>query len=1811
MPSVGTAYVNVRINTKSFTTSLDGVMKRLSKQMEAAGTQLGKDFERGVKKTDFNAAFKPLTDAAGKAATAVDNSSQRMGDSMRRAGDTIRDSSLNGADGLDALGDAAKDARGDIGALGKTASNARRALAGLGSGGSGGAAGLRAGGDSAGFFSRQLDDIARSAPRAQKTLASIYNMAAFGGTALAGLVGGLSGAAQGIFVVGANAAAAAPALSIFTNGLLSMMQVGGTLAISMKGVGEAIGAGFESVAPGLDQAKAASDGVADAVRAAQDAVEAARRGVADALRGVADARRGVEDARRGLQDAFEDAARAADDAARAAEEAARRTIRAEQDLAASQRETLIAQRALNSARKEGLEQLEDIAFTAEDAALAEERASLSLEDAYNSLQAVSELPPDNRARQEAELAFKEAELNMRQARDAREDADRAQREAARSGVEGTDAMRDAREGLASAQQAEADSARDLADARREEAQVAIDNARSIEDANEAIADAQRGLADAHRGVADAQRNLAEANDNLADSLARLRDAHKPSTAATSEAATALDNYNDALSKLSKPQQEFVKRIVGMRDKFQAMRNAIAAPLFEGLLTGLDLLNKKGKDNADIYDVIQKGLRGTSDALGDTAVLFADTANNDVFQKSFGDAMQSNNKAMRNFGRAGVNLAAAFVSVADAAGPLFVKFSDWVREVTRGWRQTSRLKNNTGELTKTFNTAGERVSEFWGLAKQLWRTLRILGSAANDAANGFDYMGRNGKKQEGYIPSLTDSLKGFNNSLEKNPTLVGRFTRALKNLNAVGRFLKTIFKPIVELGQDKDVEKAFNILSKTDAFDRLGKAAGDALPEFARLARRVAEILATLAESGSIEKFLEVLSDAAKVVKDIVDGFASVEVGGKSLIGILGTIYGTVRGIKLLWGLTKFLVAGTLGDLRKFKPSNIKNGFDRVATSVGNVMSSIGRATRNSITFFRNIGRRMKGQTLRPYDVKPPVADARDQEGAEQAGRKITQNYAEGLREGLTAVEAAMEALEALIRQNLVEMGAKLRGNAVTAGRNLMIGLASGIRTSTGVATAAATTAGATIIAAMKRAMGEKSPSVLTQQQGRDLMVGLSMGINQGKPAATATATAAGAQVGAAVGAGTNTALASAGAKSTGRFAAMFSTFGKAMLPVGRLLGSAFSLMLGPVGLIVFTVLPLLMPLLQKLNDKFKITEKVMNGVKWALGKLGDGFKFVWDWIKDNWPKLLIILTGPIGIAVALIVKNWDKIWKGLRKAWDKITSIWTNFIDWLKERRKALGESLRALWDNLFERLRNAIRVIGVVWKAFTTWRDRKKKEFRDKLREIWDNLWERLRAAWDKIIGIWNSFVEWRDRKKAEFARALVDFFAPMVEALRNAWDAITTKWETIKGAVAKWPDQIGRSLKNLFNGMGEGLINGINWVGDKVNWMIDKINDLTGKFGGPQINVSWPELRWVGFAKGGPVRGPGGPKGDKIPARLSDGEHVWTAREVRALGGHRNVEKMRKAALNGDLPQGGLFGAIASGFKSVGSAIKNGAETAIKWVLGNFVDMMPDNFIGDFIGSMISNAAEKFTGWGETQDRQEDRKARRQGKIPPYNGPKTGWVYPLSTYYAGKNWEGHSPSTAYDISAPSGTGVRAASGGVVSVVKNLGGSSYGLYVVVSHADGWQSLYAHLGSVATSLGKIVRPGQLIGRSGNSGGSTGPHLHIELSKNVGSSGALSTYAEFLRRGVRLAKGGVVSPSPQGTLAVLAEAGKSERVTPLDPEGFTPAERRIIETLEAKMGGGGGGDTFHVHPSERMDETRLADLVARRVAWKRRRGAGTR
>jgi murein DD-endopeptidase MepM/ murein hydrolase activator NlpD len=87
----------------------------------------------------------------------------------------------------------------------------------------------------------------------------------------------------------------------------------------------------------------------------------------------------------------------------------------------------------------------------------------------------------------------------------------------------------------------------------------------------------------------------------------------------------------------------------------------------------------------------------------------------------------------------------------------------------------------------------------------------------------------------------------------------------------------------------------------------------------------------------------------------------------------------------------------------------------------------------------------------------------------------------------------------------------------------------------------------------------------------------------------------------------------------------------------------------------------------------------------------------------------------------------------------------------------------------------------------------------------------------------------------------------------------------------------------------------------------------------------------------------------------------------------------------------------------------------------------------------------------------------------------------------------------TGLDIGAPQGTPVRAGMAGRVSSVGFDGIS--GNYVVISHHSGYRTLYAHLSVIRTKTGAYVRGGDIIGDVGNTGLSTGPHLHFTVYKN--------------------------------------------------------------------------------------------------------------
>ena len=86
-----------------------------------------------------------------------------------------------------------------------------------------------------------------------------------------------------------------------------------------------------------------------------------------------------------------------------------------------------------------------------------------------------------------------------------------------------------------------------------------------------------------------------------------------------------------------------------------------------------------------------------------------------------------------------------------------------------------------------------------------------------------------------------------------------------------------------------------------------------------------------------------------------------------------------------------------------------------------------------------------------------------------------------------------------------------------------------------------------------------------------------------------------------------------------------------------------------------------------------------------------------------------------------------------------------------------------------------------------------------------------------------------------------------------------------------------------------------------------------------------------------------------------------------------------------------------------------------------------------------------------------------------------------------------------AVDLAGSAGAAVRAAAAGEVIVSKSTGwNGGYGQYIVIRHSNGAQTLYAHLSSNSVGVGAYVNQGEVIGGMGNTGRSTGTHLHFEV-----------------------------------------------------------------------------------------------------------------
>jgi len=527
-----------------------------------------------------------------------------------------------------------------------------------------------------------------------------------------------------------------------------------------------------------------------------------------------------------------------------------------------------AEERLTKARQEASESLQQLNFDAEDAALSEKKAAIELEKARETLARVQDLPPNSRARREAELAYQEADLNMRRAKD-----------------------RNA----------------DLAEETEKRNKLGIDGQEEVVEAQKAVQEAVDARAKAEL---DALKRLIDAQE-------ALNEARKPQGGGSSADA-------EALSKLSAEARAFAEYLVSIQPKLVELRHAAGKELFGPLTFALDNLV------TNLFPALAPILQKTGKALGKTALDFSKIVTEGQNLEKLNRVADTNADTIGKFGTVAGNLYDVFLSLLDAADPLVRRFTDWVVTLTNGWKQTNNVKNQTGALTKTFNYAGDIAAQLGrALGKNgLFGAIMNIGKAASGPGSGgellLDTFEKSMKKFDEFTEKLLKdgSLQQFFLDASKNFSKISTLA-----VEIVKEFLKLGDDEGIGKTADALMPLVGTIGTVAETLQKAAPAMGDFVTKLGKLLSLFAESESIENFFGTLEFVLDILikifsnemvSKIALQVAAIVGVSKALSVVGRvgrfvfmSIAGVFKKLYIVFSGVfKLLRG-----VSWLLGKLR--------------------------------------------------------------------------------------------------------------------------------------------------------------------------------------------------------------------------------------------------------------------------------------------------------------------------------------------------------------------------------------------------------------------------------------------------------------------------------------------------------------------------------------------------------------------------------------------------------------------------------------------------------------------------------------------------------------------------------------------------------------------------------------------------------------------------------------------------------------------------------------------------------------------------------
>jgi hypothetical protein len=511
----------------------------------------------------------------------------------------------------------------------------------------------------------------------------------------------------------------------------------------------------------------------------------------------------------------------ATDMLRQQRDATERVADAKRNLIDVQHQAEKAQDDLREARESATRQLQDMRLAAEASGTSERQAALSLREARRELARTLADPASSGLDvQGAELAVEQARNDLQGTRVEAKRARQDYRDAQKSGIDGMPEV-------VAAKEAEAD-------------------------ANQAVTDAQRDL----------------------------RQATEDATAAMENQGSAATALQQKMSQLPPAGQKFVRFLVSLKPRLDALRATAAKGFLPGAEKGLTGALRN-------FGVFRGLIDGTSKALGRLAAKAGQRLGSAMWGKDLSRLGKLNARIINRMGDAGLNLADALRHVMVAAEPFLDWLSGGVKNFSQWVKEEAAAGRETGRLSEFLDRTRETMERVWPILKGVGGALLNIGDAARPLGN--EILDSLGRAAEGWR-RWTDSTKGQNR-------LKAYFTETKPAIFEMGRLVRDVGKTFFELGKQRGVAHLLQLV-RTELVpalkDLVGATTGFAsgfLKQFGRLRKEGVP---------TFDAFVQVLAEHAgqvgwRIAKALTNAFLNAGVWGK--LAITGFLLAKFGGLK--------------------------------------------------------------------------------------------------------------------------------------------------------------------------------------------------------------------------------------------------------------------------------------------------------------------------------------------------------------------------------------------------------------------------------------------------------------------------------------------------------------------------------------------------------------------------------------------------------------------------------------------------------------------------------------------------------------------------------------------------------------------------------------------------------------------------------------------------------------------------------------------------------------------------------------------------